>query len=257
MADRRQQAWEDWGRVDPLFAVLTDFSHQHGGWDEVAFFATGAETVGRVLDEAAALGRPGGHRRALDFGCGVGRLSRALAGPFDEVVGLDVADSMVEEARRLNRAVPGCTFEVHRDRDLARFPDGHFDLVLCLLVLQHTGSTAAMERYLTEFARVLAPGGVAVVQIPSKVPAPPPPPATWSRASLRRRAGSGLRHLGVPPDVLYRRGWWSPEMTMTGLDHDRVVAVLEGAGAPVLGVIGPEVDAGGTENRTYLAGPPA
>ena len=40
--------------------------------------------------------------RALDFGCGAGRLTRALAARFESVVGVDVADAMLDKARALN-----------------------------------------------------------------------------------------------------------------------------------------------------------
>ena len=51
----------------------------------------------------AARGLPRARALALDFGCGAGRLSRALAAHFEHVVGVDVSASMIETARALNR----------------------------------------------------------------------------------------------------------------------------------------------------------
>jgi SAM-dependent methyltransferase len=103
----------------------------------------------------------------LDFGCGVGRLSQALADYADEVVGVDISAPMLEVARRIDRTQGRCTF-VHNDApDLSRFPDGHIDLVYTVLVLQHL-PRPVIEHYLAELLRVLRPDGTAVIQVPTR-----------------------------------------------------------------------------------------
>ena len=44
-------------------------------------------------------GSPAARRSALDFGCGIGRLSQALAEHFDQVYGVDISPKMIELAR--------------------------------------------------------------------------------------------------------------------------------------------------------------
>ena len=56
--ERYKQGWEDIGKLDPLWAVLTEPSGRCGRWDQEAFFRTGAEEIGRVMEEAAKLGYP-------------------------------------------------------------------------------------------------------------------------------------------------------------------------------------------------------
>src|SRR5450755_653507 len=84
-----RRAWEDWGRVDPLWAILTKPGARGGKWDLDAFFESGQQTIDRIWKQAHELGVPARHESGLDFGCGVGRLSRALATHVENVVGLD------------------------------------------------------------------------------------------------------------------------------------------------------------------------
>jgi hypothetical protein len=56
--DRHRAAWEDWGRIDPFLAVLTEADARHGRWDVVRFFATGVEQVATMLAHAQRYGRP-------------------------------------------------------------------------------------------------------------------------------------------------------------------------------------------------------
>ena len=52
------EAWESLGRVDPLWAVLTDPARRGRRWDEAAFLATGRDEVTAILDKMASLGAP-------------------------------------------------------------------------------------------------------------------------------------------------------------------------------------------------------
>jgi SAM-dependent methyltransferase len=252
-ASRHDRAWEDWGSVDPLYAILTDPKYRHGGGDRAEFLATGAEFAESIVRQSDALGLAQGRGRALDFGCGVGRVTAPLADTFAEVVGLDISESMVAEARRLHADRPNCSFEVQRSNDLRRYADRTFDFVLCVLVLQHMSSREAILGYLAEFARVLRPGGALVFQLPSAVPAPTVPADWRTRAGLRWRAGTYLRRLGVSPQVLYRRLDWIPEMTMTAVPDELTRATLAGAGTPVVFTTPPDVDRGGTVSCIYFA----
>ena len=88
----------------------------------------------QYIDKLGVLQRRG---RALDFGCGVGRLTQALATYFDEAVGVDIAPSMVKLAKRYNRFKARCVYYVNREADLRLFPDQQFDFIYTNIVLQH------------------------------------------------------------------------------------------------------------------------
>ena len=255
--DRHRAAWDDWAKVDPLWAVLSEPEARHGRWDVDQFFATGVGMVATMLDHSASYGRPAVRGTALDFGCGVGRLTRALAPHFEHTYGLDVAPTMVDEAMRLDAGASGASFVVHDRDDLSRFESGTIDFVSCLLVLQHLPTRAAIETYLREFVRVLSPGGVAVVQLPVHVPPARPRSTLRSKLQLRTRGGRALRALGVSPRVLYERFGWQPEMRMSGIPYDETVAVFEAAGGHVLHASSESTDPGGVVSRLYFVAPDA
>jgi SAM-dependent methyltransferase len=168
--DRLRGEWTRLGEQDPLWAVFVAPGTRGGKWDVDAFFALGRREVDGALGELAGLGLTPGRTRALDFGCGVGRLSQALADHVDEVIGLDIAPSMLAKAReldqRLHRSGGRIRFVLNETPDLSLIETGSVDVVFSSLVLQHLPPGLA-RRYLREFVRVLAPAGVAIFQVAS------------------------------------------------------------------------------------------
>ncbi len=109
-------------------------------------------------------GLPEDRERALDFGCGMGRLTNGFSGYFGEVVGVDISREMLRLATE-HRTGQNVRF-IHNATDHLRvFDDGSFDLVLSLIVLQHIPPSVSLS-YIREFIRILKPGGVAVFQLP-------------------------------------------------------------------------------------------
>lgn len=161
-----QKEWDLLGQKDPLWAVLSHADKAGNRWDLNEFLATGREEIRVILSRMRNLGLETGRYRALDFGCGVGRLSQALCEPFREVTGIDIAASMIAEAGRINRFGARCRYLVNTAGDLGLLQDGQFDFVLSRIVLQHM-NPGLSRRYIQEFFRVLAAGGVAVFQLPS------------------------------------------------------------------------------------------
>src|SRR3954454_10444590 len=100
-----EQDWNDLAALDPLWAIMSDARRKHGGGGTEAFLATGADEVEGLMRPAAGLGAPGRRETALDFGCGVGRATHALARHFDRCVGVDVSPHMIKLARELHADV--------------------------------------------------------------------------------------------------------------------------------------------------------
>ena len=105
-----------------------------------AFFATGEAEIAHVLAVADGLRPVARTGRALDFGCGVGRLTRALGTRFERAVGVDISEAMVAQARRLNEAFPTCEFVVNAAPDL----DAVRDRLVRLRLLEHRPAAPAV-----------------------------------------------------------------------------------------------------------------
>ena len=166
MLRKLRRHWERFGREDPFWAALTWRDKSGGRWSADDFFRNGEVVVANLFDRAAELGIEIPRGRALDFGCGPGRLTQALAARFDAVDGVDIARSMIANARRFNRHGERCRYHVNGKADLRRFGDATFTFVCSLLVLQHMKPEIAVG-YVREFMRVLAPSGVLVFQVPT------------------------------------------------------------------------------------------
>jgi len=159
--------WERFGRRDPLWAIITDPERRRGKWDEEEFFRSGAAEIEAVLRHASEIGLNIGTARALDFGCGVGRLTQAMAVHFGRCDGVDISSAMVERARRYNHHTERCSYHLNDAPDLSIFSDASFDFVYSTLVLQHVEPQLAAG-YIRELIRVLAPQGVLVFQLPNR-----------------------------------------------------------------------------------------
>ncbi|WP_433536153.1 class I SAM-dependent methyltransferase [Micromonospora sp. CA-249363] len=188
--------WTKLGAEDPLWAVLVQPGKRGGRWDVDEFLVTGRADVEETIGWLGQLGLPTRWERVLDFGCGAGRLSQGLSPYADEVVGVDIAPSMLETARRLDRSAGNIRFVLNDAPDLSQFPDGHFDLVYSALVLQHL-PRPAIDRYLAEFLRVLRPGGTAVVGLPTE-PARTAKGLIWQVAPFRLISWAQRRLLNYP-----------------------------------------------------------
>ena len=210
--------WDDLALVDPFWAVLAADGKRGGGWELSEFLSTGEADVEQILATASELGRPSRHERALDFGCGVGRLTRALARRFDEAVGIDVSERMLEHARRLNADTPNVTFASSDEP-----PPEPFDLVVANLVLQHLPSKALARVYIGRLIKATRPDGLLVFQLPTKLP-------LARRLQPRRRLYKPLR-TRVGAERLHAAGLHP--VRLLALPEPNVRATVDVAGATV------------------------
>jgi SAM-dependent methyltransferase len=215
--------WEELARADAMWAAMT-WEGKEGRWRTDEFFGTGEGEMRDYQAGLAAAGLPARYRRALDFGCGVGRMAQALCAFCDQVVGVDVSASMLEQARRLNRFPERLELRHNPTSDLSQFAAGSFDLVHTTYVLQHMHPTYALG-YLLEFARVLLPGGVLVFQMASdfRIPAPGNP----ARSAADRILGPGaIAVVELPPRA-------SGNLTLRPFQLGAIPVVVRNAGRNV------------------------
>lgn len=248
LSDHRRD-WEELAELDPMYAILSAPAGKHGAWDIPAFLATGEADAVRIIAACDAHGLATSRSASFELGCGVGRITRALAGHFAQSTGIDISTAMIVRARDMNADRPNCLWEVNAEADLRAFGEGQFDLVLSFIVLQHVPDRTVISSYLREMVRILAPGGALIVQIPGSMP-------LRQRIQWRRRAYRALRAAGISERILYGRLGLDP-IRMNWLSRRDVEACLRMAGATMVDVqdgwLGDGSTTGREENLTYIA----
>lgn len=231
--------WDRRAREDPWYFVDTRLDYRRP--DLERFWASGESDLDALLGALGVEVPPAGS--VVEIGCGVGRMTRALAARAAEVVALDVSRRMLELAREHNRGLENVTWLLGDGRSLAGVGDASAGACLSYVVFQHLPDPALTLGYVREIGRVLRPGGWAAFQVSNdpEVHRPPGPPAR-----LRRRAASLL---GRAP-----RGQDDPAWRGSAVDLDELGRVAAEAGLSLERVLHP-----GTQYCLVLAragGPP-
>jgi len=217
-----ESLWENNAKKDALWSILSYPGKVWQGEKEIEeFFDSGQHDIDRYMTRLDQLSGLPTKDQALDFGCGVGRLSRALSRYFNKVVGIDISSSMIDKARTMNQQFPQCHFYKMGLEEMSQLPAQSFDFILSLLVLQHMPQRFAY-RYIQEFLRLAKPGAVIIFQAPTH----------------RVLTARNLLRSIVPHSCLrMRRQLLSPEMPyipMYGLGRENVVTMLESCQAELL-----------------------
>lgn len=181
---------EDWDRrAQDDASYYVAFGRRRQSKEE--FFSSAADVLRTLRGEYERLPAPPGELRALEIGCGPGRLLLPLSEDFRQVDGVDVSAEMVELATRNLAERPNAQAHAASGSDLAGFDDGSMGFVYSYAVFQHIPSREVVWSYLREAVRVLAPGGILKCQFNSLPQAGAPevePVVGWSL-----RAGSPPR----------------------------------------------------------------
>jgi SAM-dependent methyltransferase len=220
-----KENWEGFAQLDPLAAICTDPVKRDGKWTPEEFFETGRQEVRTILQHVQSLGLPTDNTSpALDFGCGVGRLTAALSEYFDKCVGVDISPTMIQLASRFHEANSRCTFLLNQSDNLLKFADDSFGFIYSSIVLQHMKGGLA-RRYLCELIRVLKPAGVLVFQVPDLDLTP------WVQ---RIRSFVGLRR--KIDRLLGRKTFHSFRMEMHCLPEPQIRRLLANRGVRIVDV---------------------
>ncbi|HUK56434.1 MAG TPA: methyltransferase domain-containing protein [Nitrospiria bacterium] len=224
--------WDDLSKTDPLWAILTEPDKKGNRWSPDEFFETGRKEIDALMNHVGSLGIRLPRNKALDFGCGVGRLTQPLAEYFNEVWGVDIAAPMIDRAREYNTHGVRCRYILNDTVDLKRFPNNEFDLIYTNITLQHIGPDYT-KNYLSEFLRVLSPQGLLIFQLPSH-------PATTLKGLIIRMIPASildtLRAGGLKALMLHSISINQPRLQMHGIRMDEVVRFLKEHGANVVDI---------------------
>lgn len=166
-----KRAWDDLGRGDPFWSVLSKFkTAEMTDKDVDAFYATGKHSVDMVRGflRRSYTDFPGG--RCLDYGCGLGRVAFELTDIFESVVGVDISPSHLELARTAAERLQKNVDFVELDGIGRLNAIGKFDFIHSFLVLQHIHPDL-VRLILERFGAILNPGGIGFIQLPTYHPA--------------------------------------------------------------------------------------
>lgn len=197
MLERNRIEWERNAKANALWAILTDHDKRSKGWDPEEFFRTGYTEISTVFHymQSVGISIPEGGS-FLDFGCGVGRATRALMARFDHGYGVDVSDTMISLANKysaIDARKPA--YMVNKVASLNAITDNAVDFVYSHIVIQHI-PRPLQAVFIGEFIRVLRSGGIAAFQVPTEDLTPHAALAIRSLKSLAK---------GIVPNLFMRR----------------------------------------------------
>jgi ubiquinone/menaquinone biosynthesis C-methylase UbiE len=135
----------------------------------------------------------------VEIGCGVGRLTRAIAAEVGHVHAFDLSVEMLARARE--SAIPNVTFHLADGKTLTGLADRSADFVLAYCVFQHLPSEEVLGSYLKEMQRVARPGALVVFSLtPRRWRSRLLPLSRLRRWVLEKMSSDG-------PRGLYRSAW--------------------------------------------------
>jgi SAM-dependent methyltransferase len=178
--------WDERARQNARYFVNT----AKADWTDEEFFHSGECTVKEeILTDMTNIcqGKDPRQMRVLEIGCGAGRVTRALAGVFGEVCGVDVSGEMISQARQALAHLPNVRLYQNNGTDLTvlegfagrlrrwgvppRFlpRPAPFDFAFSTIVFQHIPHREIIENYVREVHRLLRPGGLFKFQVQGDV----------------------------------------------------------------------------------------
>lgn len=157
------KTWEEKARENPLYGVMSDerFADSGNPTDEELdiFYSQGRKFVSRWISPWLIETETAENADVLEFGCGMGRLTNALAESHspEHIYGLDISPTMIEYAKKYTNKAIG--YEIVRADSSFPFEDEQFQRIYSYAVFQHIATGSVVEKSIAEIGRVLAKGG--------------------------------------------------------------------------------------------------
>lgn len=176
--EKMQRDWDERARENARHYVATGREE----WTDEEFFASGERAVAEQIQNDMiniCQGKDPKDMRVLEIGSGAGRITRALAGLFGEVYGVDVSGEMVEQASRALADRPNARVFQNNGMDLSVLPPGPYDFAFSMIVFQHIPSRDVIYSYVKEVHRLLRPGALFKFQVQGDASLETTPDDTW------------------------------------------------------------------------------
>lgn len=204
--------WREVGVKNPYWGVISEPQYDKDNLTPQAlddFYLTGRNLIDELAKDLAWLTGKPPSGRALDFGCGVGRLAEAMTRYAQQVTGYDISPGMLELARKRGG----------RANYVGELPDGPFDWINSFIVFQHIPPERGLA-LMGQLLDRLAPGGVVTLHV-----------TVWREPAKSWPQATGLRRLvQMPRQVLWARRLPVGQILMYDYDLSRVIRRLNEAG---------------------------
>lgn len=165
--DKSERIWEFYGEKDPYFAVntISDMRSEKIDKDKIKlFFEEGEEYVKKIWQEIEdhfiSSFNP---RRALDFGCGVARLTLPIAERSEQAVGVDISANMLKVAEQNANLFNINNVSFIKGDDYLSKITGEFDFIHSFVVFQHINPKIGEEIF-RKMVQMLSEEGIGVLQ---------------------------------------------------------------------------------------------
>jgi SAM-dependent methyltransferase len=218
---RMRRDWERRAHENARHYVVTGQDR----WNDEEFYRSGMITLEEeVLNDLTNIcqGKDPKQMRALEIGCGAGRVTRAFAGFFGEVYAVDISREMVRQARQAVAGFPNAQIFHNNGKDLSavrlkwwhQFGLGEplqMDFAFSFMVFQHIPSRAIIESYVRDVHRLLRPGGLFKFQVQGAPNVQADPGHSWvgvtfsekEAREMADRCGFEMRHQYGAGDQYY------------------------------------------------------
>lgn len=201
---RMERDWDERARENARYYVAS----MQDAWTDEEFLRSGESTVAEeILTDMTNIcqGKDPAQMRVLEIGCGLGRVTRALARVFGEVYAVDVSREMVERARQWLKDTPNARVFKNNGMDLSVLGDIDFDFAYSGIVFQHIPSLEIIENYVREVHRLLRPGCLFKFQVQGHLEVESSAEDTWLGVPISDREAVELAlRCGFEPR--YRHG---------------------------------------------------
>jgi 2-polyprenyl-3-methyl-5-hydroxy-6-metoxy-1,4-benzoquinol methylase len=163
---KAEKDWEKFGRTNPYYAVATLDKFKEENLNDSSkenFFITGEEYTQKIWQVIEKNFIPDFYpQKAIDFGCGVGRLILPMAKRSGQITGVDISENMLKEGR-INAQNAGLkNIDFIKDGDKILKLNGQFDFIHSFVVFQHIKPEIG-EIIFQKFVKMLSPGGIGVL----------------------------------------------------------------------------------------------
>lgn len=214
--------WEQLGQTDPYYGVVTHDIFRCSNLTEEnmgIFFRSGRDHVNAIIENVRThIDSDFTIKKALDFGCGVGRLLIPLSDLAQVVTGIDVSESMLNEAKKNCEARSINNVILAKSNDTLSCLNGKYDFIYSFVVFQHIPVPRG-EKIFKNLIDHLEDGGICVTHF------------TYGKESRAKRM-MGLLKNHIPlvknfVNTIKGRGFSTPQMQMNDYNLNRLFAIIQ------------------------------